>query len=164
MEETPQFTAQTKEKLMSASARAAVSSVVSSAIIAKISQRDLKIIIEKALREQKAEEAAKRAQDAANNIKRGGKKMNRMEMPGKLKNCRDREHGELYIVEGDSAGGNAKQACDSDYQAILPLRGKVLNTMEKELDEAWNNAEVQSIMNIMGCGVGEHFKIQNLRY
>ena len=164
MEETPQFKSQTKEKLLSANARSAVSVVVSDAIKNQISQRDLKFVIDKALREQKAEDAAKRAREAANKIKKGGKKMNRMEMPGKLKDCRDRENGELYIVEGDSAGGNAKQACDSDFQAILPLRGKVLNTMEKQLDEAWENKEVQSIMNIMGCGVGEHFKIHNLRY
>jgi len=164
MENTPQFKSQTKEKLLSPSARAATSTIVSQSIAAQISQRDLKFIIEKALREKKAEEAAKKARETANKIKKGGKKMNRMEMPGKLKDCRDRENGELYIVEGDSAGGNAKQACNSDFQAIMPLRGKVLNTMEKELDEAFENAEIQAIMNILGCGVGEHFKMSGLRY
>lgn len=164
MNKAPVFQGQTKEKLMTAEARGAVSKVVNEAFEKAITKKDVKLIVDRALVEQKAEEAAKRSREAAKKMASGGKDMKSIkDLPSKLTDCRDR-NGELWLLEGDSAGGNAKTCRDKKTQAILPLRGKVLNTHDKELADIIKNREVKDIITALGAGVANQFNIHNLRY
>lgn len=159
--EKPEFSSQTKEKLINPSARSAGSQAMSNL---KISNKDLKTIIEKALTEQKAEEAARRAREAAKKVASGGKNMNALrDLPAKLTDCSSR-NGELWILEGDGAAGSAKMCRDPKTQAILPLRGKVLNTHDKELADIVKNKEIKEMIVAFGAGIHQQFNINNLRY
>lgn len=161
MKETPMFTNQTKDKLQSPSARAAVSQAVGGM---RISKRDLTTIIERALTEKRAEDAAKRAREAAKKVVSGGRNINRLkDLPEKLKDA-NKPNGELFIVEGDSAAGSAEIGRDPQRQAILPLKGKILNTHSRELAEIVESEEIKNILTTLGCGIGENFNINNLRY
>ena len=161
MNERPKFAEQTKLKLTSASARTACSQAVKKMELPKTI---LQQIIKKILLEKKAEDAAKRAKEAANKIAKGGKNMNALkDLPVKLADCTSRD-GEIFFCEGDSAGGGAKETRDRQTQAVLPLRGKVLNTFDKELADIIHNQEIKDILTCLGCGIGENFNINNLRY
>lgn len=164
MNKAPVFQGQTKEKLMTAEARGAVSKVVNDLFEQAIDKKDVKVIVERALVEQKAEEAAKRSREAAKKMASGGRDMKAIkDLPSKLTDCKDRS-GELWILEGDSAAGSAKSCRDPKTQAIMPLRGKVLNTHDKELADIIKNKEVKDIMTALGTGVADQFNINNLRY
>ena len=164
MNKAPVFQGQTKQKLMTAEARSAVSKVVNEAFEKSISKKDVKLIVERALVEQKAEEAAKRSREAAKKMASGGKDMKAIkDLPSKLRDCTSR-NGELWLLEGDSAGGSAKTCRDPKTQAILPLRGKVMNTHDKELADIIKNREVKDIITALGTGIMDQFKLSNLRY
>ena len=165
MSKAPVFQGQTKEKLMTAEARGAVSKLVNEMFDKAITKTDAKLIVDRALVEQKAEEAAKRSREAAKKMASGGKDMKAIkDLPSKLADCRDR-NGELWILEGDSAAGSAKiMSRPSKTQAIMPLRGKVLNTHDKELADIIKNREVKDIMTALGTGVADQFNIRNMRY
>jgi DNA gyrase subunit B len=161
MVDRPMFAEQTKLKLTSPEARGACSQAAS---MLDLPKKLLKQILDKALVEKKADDAAKRAKEAASKIAHGGKNMNSLkDLPEKLADCPDR-HGELYLTEGDSAAGNAKIKRNKQNQAVLPLRGKVLNTLDKDLADILENEEIKAIITCLGCGVGENFNIDNLRY
>lgn len=165
MNAAPVFQGQTKEKLMTAEARSAVSQVMTALLEKAIDKKDVKVIVERALIEQKAEEAAKRSREAAKKVASGGKNMNALkDLPAKLTDCQDRNKGELWLLEGDSAAGNAKMCRNTKLQAILPLRGKVLNTHDKELADIVKNKEIKEMIVAFGCGIHEQFNINNLRY
>jgi DNA gyrase/topoisomerase IV subunit B len=162
MDERPMFAEQTKLKLTSPSARAATSQAVGKM---NMPRKTLKQIIKKALIEQKAENAAERAREAAKKVKSGGKNLNTLkDMPSKLVDCIDRVNGELFICEGNSASGAAVMGRDAKTQAVLGLRGKVLNTHDKELDQIVENKEIKDMLTAFGTGVGNQFNIKNLRY
>lgn len=164
MKTTPTFASQTKTKLTSPEVRGKVSSVITNNLERLIKQSDLEKIVNKILLEKKAEDAAQRAREAVNRIASGGKSLNALkDLPSKLADCNN-YGGELFLVEGDSAGGSAKQARDPNLQAIMPLRGKVLNTTTKDLAKILENKEIRDIVTALGCGIGERFNIKNLRY
>jgi DNA gyrase subunit B len=164
MNKAPVFQGQTKEKLMTAEARGAVSKIVNDLFEKAVEKKDIKVIVDRALVEQKAEEAAKRSREAAKKMASGGRDMKAIkDLPTKLTDCRDRS-GELWILEGDSAAGSAKSCRDPKTQAIMPLRGKVLNTHDKELADIIKNREVKDIMTALGTGVADQFQLHNLRY
>ena len=164
MQIAPQFTNQTKDKLTSPEARTYASATVTALLEKALSKADIKTIFERALMEKKAEDAAKRAKEAANKISRGGKNMNALkDLPEKLADCSSR-NGELFLTEGDSAAGGAKVTRNKQTQAVLALRGKVLNTFSKELADIVHNQEIRDILTCLGCGIGENFNINNLRY
>src|SRR5574344_429479 len=161
MVDRPMFAEQTKLKLTSPEARAACSQAAG---MLDMPKKILKQIIDKALVEKKADDAAKRAKEAANKIAHGGKNMNSLkDLPEKLADCPSRD-GELYLVEGDSAAGNLKMRRNKQNQAVFPLRGKVLNTISKDLSDILENQEIKGIITCPGCGVGENFNIDNMRY
>ena len=159
----PQFEGQTKQKLGNSVARQAVESVVSEAFEIYLEQNPEvgKMICEKAALAQKAREAARRAKETARKsvLDAGG-------LPGKLADCSDKhpENCEIYIVEGDSAGGSAKTARSRATQAILPLRGKILNVEKARLDRILGNNEIRTMITAFGTGIGEDFDISKLRY
>ncbi len=159
----PQFEGQTKQKLGNSVARQAVESVVSEAFEIYLEQNPEvgKMICEKAALAQKAREAARRAKETARKsvLDTGG-------LPGKLADCSDKhpENCEIYIVEGDSAGGSAKTARSRATQAILPLRGKILNVEKARLDRILGNNEIRTMITAFGTGIGEDFDISKLRY
>lgn len=164
MQKAPVFQGQTKDKLMTPEARGAVSKIVNMLLEKEISRKDLKVIVDRAMIEQKAEEAAKRSREAAKKMAAGGRDMKAIkDLPSKLTDCTSRS-GELWLLEGDSAGGSAKTCRDPKTQAILPLRGKVLNTHDKELADIIKNKEVKDIITALGAGVADQFNIYNLRY
>jgi len=164
MEETPVFKSQTKEQLMSAGARTAMSVALNSNIDV-FDKKLVKTIVDKALVEQKAEEAAKRARAATESILKGQKNTRRIgSLPDKLKDATGNGYRELFLVEGDSAGGTLSACKDNKTQALLPLRGKVLNTHDKELADIIENAEIKSMLMTFGCGVGDKVDIKKLRY
>ncbi|OQY32337.1 MAG: DNA topoisomerase (ATP-hydrolyzing) subunit B [Anaerolineaceae bacterium 4572_5.2] len=160
----PQFESQTKVKLMNADVRYAVESVVAdiAAIYLETHPKGAKALIEKCHTSARAREAAKKARDLV--IRKSV--LASMALPGKLADCSERDpaKSELYIVEGDSAGGSAKMGRDRKFQAILPLRGKILNTERAHLDKILSNNEVRAFITAMGTGVGDNFSPDDLRY
>lgn len=160
----PQFEGQTKSKLGSSDARRVVINIMSEGLDRFLLENPAaaKIIVEKALMAQRARIAAKKAREAT----RRKSPLDSLGFASKLADCRtkDSTKSEIYIVEGDSAGGSAKQGRDSEYQAILPLRGKVLNVEKARLDKALQNKEILSMIQAFGTGIGEDFLIDNARY
>ena len=160
----PQFEGQTKTKLGNSVARQAVESVVSEQLVYFLEQNPdiVKIIIDKALLAQRARIAARKAKDVA----RKTTLSDSMALPGKLADCSDKDpkNCEIYIVEGDSAGGSAKTARNRATQAILPLRGKILNVEKARIDHILENAEIRAMITAFGTGIHENFDIQKLRY
>ncbi len=160
----PQFESQTKVKLMNAEVKTIVEAVVSEAFSAFLEEnpRAAKPIIDKCLTSSRARFAAKKARELV--LRKSA--LESSALPGKLADCsnRDPEKSELYIVEGDSAGGSAKQGRDRRFQAILPLRGKILNTERARLDKILNNNEIRALVTALGTGVGNDFNVTGLRY
>ena len=160
----PQFEGQTKQKLGNSEARGAVDSVVSEQLTYFLEQNPnvAKIICEKAILAQRAREAARKARD----LTRRKSALDGMSLPGKLADCSDKDpkNCEIYIVEGDSAGGSAKTARSRATQAILPLRGKILNVEKARLDRILANAEIRAMITAFGTGIHEDFDISKLRY
>jgi len=161
---TSQFEGQTKTKLGNSEVKSIVESIVGSQLSDWLEENspDGKRIIDKCLRAAEAREAARKARDIArrkNAFDSGG-------LPGKLADCsiEDPEHCELYIVEGDSAGGSAKQGRDRRFQAILPLKGKILNVEKARLHKILENEEIRAIFTAIGAGVGEDFDSSKMRY
>ena len=159
--EDPQFEGQTKQKLGNSEARGAVDNVVSKQLEIFLEQNPAvgKIIVEKSVMSQRAREAARKARD----LTRRKSALDNMALPGKLADCSDKnpENCEIYIVEGDSAGGSAKTARDRATQAILPLRGKILNVEKARLDKIYGNAEIKAMITAFGTGIHEDFDISN---
>ena len=162
--EEPQFEGQTKQKLGNSEARGAVDSVVSEQLTYFLEQNPqvAKTICEKSLLAQRAREAARKARD----LTRRKTALEGTSLPGKLADCSDKnpENCEIYIVEGDSAGGSAKTARSRATQAILPLRGKILNVEKARLDKIYGNAEIKAMITAFGTGIHEDFDISKLRY
>ena len=162
--EDPQFEGQTKQKLGNSEARGAVDNVVSKQLEIFLEQNPAvgKIIVEKSVMSQRAREAARKARD----LTRRKSALDNMALPGKLADCSDKnpENCEIYIVEGNSAGGSAKTARDRATQAILPLRGKILNVEKARLDKIYGNAEIKAMITAFGTGIHEDFDISKLRY
>ena len=162
--EEPQFEGQTKQKLGNAEARVAVDGVVSEQLTYYLEQNPqvAKTICEKSILAQRAREAARKARD----LTRRKTALEGMALPGKLADCSDKnpEKCEIYIVEGDSAGGSAKTARDRATQAILPLRGKILNVEKARLDKIYANAEIKAMITAFGTGIHDDFDISKLRY
>ena len=162
--EDPQFEGQTKQKLGNSEARGAVDNVVSEQLQIFLEQNPqvAKVTVEKSVMAQRAREAARKARD----LTRRKSALDGMSLPGKLADCSDKnpEKCEIYIVEGDSAGGSAKTARDRATQAILPLRGKILNVEKARLDRIYGNAEIKAMITAFGTGIHEDFDISKLRY
>lgn len=162
--EDPQFEGQTKQKLGNSEARGAVDSVVSEQLTYYLEQNPVvaKQICEKSILAQRAREAARKARD----LTRRKTALDGMTLPGKLADCSDKnpENCEIFIVEGDSAGGSAKTARSRATQAILPLRGKILNVEKARLDKIYGNAEIKAMITAFGTGIHEDFDITKLRY
>ena len=162
--EEPQFEGQTKQKLGNSEARGAVDSVVSEQLTYFLEQNPsvAKTIIEKSVLAQRARAAARKARD----LTRRKTVLDGLSLPGKLADCSSKhpEECEIYIVEGDSAGGSAKDARNKITQAILPLRGKILNVEKARLDRIYGNAEIKSMITAFGTGIHEDFDISKLRY
>jgi len=160
----PQFEGQTKQKLGNTEARTAVDSVVSEQLTYFLEQNPsvAKIICEKSVLAQRAREAARKARE----LTRRKTALDSMTLPGKLADCTDKDprNCEIYIVEGDSAGGSAKSARARATQAILPLRGKILNVEKARLDKIYANAEIKAMITAFGTGIHEDFDISKLRY
>ena len=162
--EEPQFEGQTKQKLGNSEARGAVESVVSEQLTVYLEQHPqvAKIIVDKSILSQRAREAARKARD----LTRRKSALDGFSLPGKLADCSDKDPSkcEIYIVEGDSAGGSAKSARSRATQAILPLRGKILNVEKARLDKIYGNAEIKAMITAFGTGIHEDFDISKLRY
>ena len=162
--EEPQFEGQTKQKLGNSEARAAVDAIVSEQLTYFLEQNPAvaKIICEKSILAKRARDAARKARE----MTRGKSALDGMALPGKLADCSDKnpENCEIYIVEGDSAGGSAKEARNKSNQAILPLRGKILNVEKARLDRIYGNAEIRAMITAFGTGIHEDFDISKLRY
>ena len=162
--EDPQFEGQTKQKLGNSEARGAVDSVVSRQMELFLEQNPsvAKLTIEKSVLAQRAREAARKARD----LTRRKSALDNMSLPGKLADCSDKDPAncEIYIVEGDSAGGSAKTARNRVTQAILPLRGKILNVEKARLDKIYANKEIRAMITAFGTGIHEDFDITKLRY
>ena len=162
--EEPQFEGQTKQKLGNSEARAAVDAIVSEQLTYFREQNPAvaKIICEKSILAKRARDAARKARE----MTRRKSALDGMALPGKLADCSDKnpENCEIYIVEGDSAGGSAKEARNKSNQAILPLRGKILNVEKARLDRIYGNAEIRAMITAFGTGIHEDFDISKLRY
>ena len=160
----PQFEGQTKQKLGNSEARAAVDSVVSEQLTYFLEQNPAvaKAMCEKSILAQRARAAARKARD----LTRRKSALDGMALPGKLADCSDKnpENCEIYIVEGDSAGGSAKTARSRATQAILPLRGKILNVEKARMDKIYANAEIKAMITAFGTGIHDDFDISKLRY
>lgn len=160
----PQFEGQTKTKLGNSEMRGIVDGIVSSAVDSFLEEnpKEAKIIIEKSLRASRAREAARKARD----LTRRKNVLESSALPGKLADCseRDASLSEIFIVEGDSAGGSAKQGRDRRTQAILPLKGKIMNVEKARLDKILNFAEIKAMITAFGSGIGEEFDVEKLRY
>ncbi|MBQ8380289.1 MAG: DNA topoisomerase (ATP-hydrolyzing) subunit B [Clostridia bacterium] len=159
-----QFESQTKAKLGNSEIRTLVDGIVSSKLAEYFEEnpQTAKIIIDKAMTANRAREAARKARE----LTRRKNVLEVSTLPGKLADCQEKETRltEVYLVEGDSAGGSAKDGRDSRYQAILPLRGKVLNVEKARLDKVYSNTSIIPIIQALGCGIGEDFDINKLRY
>jgi DNA gyrase subunit B len=162
----PQFESQTKVKLMNTEVQGAVSSVLSDVFneYMETNSREAKRIIDKCMLSKRARDAASKARDLVRNSR--GNLLENTTLPGKLADCSNSnpKETEIYIVEGDSAGGSAKQGRDRHFQAILPLRGKILNTERARLDKILDNNEVRSLIAALGVGIGDDFDLEKLRY
>ena len=162
--EEPQFEGQTKQKLGNSEARAAVDAIVSEQLTYFLEQNPTvaKIICEKSILAKRARDAARKARE----MTRRKSALDGMALPGKLADCTDKDpkNCEIYIVEGDSAGGSAKEARNKSNQAILPLRGKILNVEKARLDRIYGNAEIRAMITAFGTGIHEDFDISKLRY
>ena len=162
--EDPQFEGQTKQKLGNSEARGAVEAIVSEQLTIYLEQNPAvaKIICDKSILAQRARDAARKARD----LTRRKTALEGSTLPGKLADCSDKnpENCEIYIVEGDSAGGSAKSARSRATQAILPLRGKILNVEKARLDKIYSNEEIKSMITVFGTGIHEDFDISKLRY
>ncbi|SHK28061.1 DNA topoisomerase (ATP-hydrolyzing) subunit B [Hespellia stercorisuis] len=162
--EDPQFEGQTKQKLGNSEARGAVDNIVSNQLQIYLEQNPViaKMTIEKSVMAQRAREAARKARD----LTRRKSALEGMSLPGKLADCSDKNPAncEIYIVEGDSAGGSAKTARSRATQAILPLRGKILNVEKARLDRIYGNAEIKAMITAFGTGIHDDFDISKLRY
>jgi DNA gyrase subunit B len=160
----PQFESQTKVKLMNPEVQTYVQQVVAEAFTSFLEENPAaaRAIVSKCLTSARARDAARKARDLV--IRKSA--LESLTLPGKLADCseRDPERTELYIVEGDSAGGTAKQGRDRHYQAILPLRGKILNTERARLDKILSNNEVKALISALGTGIGDSFELGGLRY
>jgi DNA gyrase subunit B len=160
----PQFESQTKAKLGNAEIKTQVEAVFTEAFGAFLEEhpREAKEIIQKCITTARAREAARHARDLV--IRKSA--LESSSLPGKLADCaeRDSDKAELYIVEGDSAGGSAKQGRDRRFQAILPLRGKIMNVEKARLDKMLQNEEIRAMITAIGTGVGDQFDLKNLRY
>lgn len=160
----PQFESQTKAKLGNAEMKTQVESVVGEAFSEWLEEhaREAKEIIQKGITAARAREAARQARDLV--IRKSA--LESLSLPGKLADCSEREaeNAELYIVEGDSAGGSAKQGRDRKFQAILPLRGKIMNVEKSRLDKMLQNEEIRALITAIGTGVGNNFDMATLRY
>ncbi len=160
----PSFESQTKVKLINPEMQGAVSQVVTEAFneFLETNPREARKIVEKCMTSMRAREAARKARDL---VRSGPSLLESTTLPGKLADCSKHGDGsEIYIVEGDSAGGSAKQGRDRHFQAILPLRGKILNTERARLDKMLDNNEIKSLISALGTGIGEDFNVSNLRY
>ena len=159
-----QFEGQTKSKLGNADIKPFVEALMTEKLTAYLEENPSvgKIIIEKALTAARAREAAKKARD----LTRRKTALEGTTLPGKLADCQDRnmENTELFLVEGDSAGGTAKDGRDSKFQAILPMRGKILNVEKSRLDRILSSVQITPIIIALGCGVGDEFNLEKLRY
>ncbi len=159
-----QFESQTKTKLGNSEIRALVETIVSAKLEEFLEENPAsgKLILEKALAASRAREAARRARD----LTRRKNVLEGTTLPGKLADCQERSANltELYLVEGDSAGGSAKDGRDSRFQAILPLRGKVLNVEKSRVDKVYSNPQLTPIIQALGCGIGDSFDMEKLRY
>ena len=162
--EDPQFEGQTKQKLGNSEARGAVDNIVSTQLGIFLEQNPVvgKMTVEKSVMAQRAREAARKARD----LTRRKSALEGMSLPGKLADCSDKDpvNCEIYIVEGDSAGGSAKTARDRATQAILPLRGKILNVEKSRLEKIYANAEIKAMITAFGTGIHDDFDISKLRY
>ena len=160
----PQFEGQTKQKLGNSEARGAVDNIVSTQLQIFLEQNPnvAKMTVEKSVMAQRAREAARKARD----LTRRKSALENMSLPGKLADCSDKDPSkcEIYIVEGDSAGGSAKTARDRGTQAILPLRGKILNVEKARLDKIYANAEIKAMITAFGTGIHDDFDLSKLRY
>ena len=162
--EEPQFEGQTKQKLGNSEARGAVDNIVSTQLELFLEQNPAvaKTIVEKSLLSQRVREAARKARD----LTRRKSALDGMSLPGKLADCTDKDpkNCEIFLVEGDSAGGSAKSARSRATQAILPLRGKILNVEKARLDKIYANAEIKAMITAFGTGIHDDFDITKLRY
>ena len=162
--EDPQFEGQTKQKLGNTEARSAVEGIVTEQLTYFLEQNPIvaKSICEKSILAQRARDAARKARD----LTRRKTALETAALPGKLADCSDKnpENCEIYIVEGDSAGGSAKTARSRATQAILPLRGKILNVEKARLDKIYANAEIKAMITAFGTGIHDDFDITKLRY
>ncbi|HEX2907849.1 MAG TPA: toprim domain-containing protein, partial [Phototrophicaceae bacterium] len=161
---SPSFESQTKVKLINTDVQGVVSQVVSDAFneFLELNPREARKIVEKCSTSMRAREAARKARDL---VRSGPSLLESSTLPGKLADCSQKgPDSEIYIVEGDSAGGSAKQGRDRHFQAILPLRGKILNTERARLDKILDNAEIKALISAFGTGISEDFKVENLRY
>lgn len=159
----PQFEGQTKTKLGNSPVKGIVESVVYENLVPLLEEDGncVKVIVEKALKARQAREAAKKARELVRKSATSG-----LTLPAKLADCSSRkaEECEVYIVEGDSAGGSAKQGRDRGFQAILPLRGKILNVEKARMDKVLSSKEIRVIIQALGCGIGDDFNLDKLRY
>ncbi len=159
----PQFEGQTKTKLGNSDVKGIVDSIVYEGLLAWFDEHPqvVKVVVEKAIKARQAREAAKRARELVRKTAMTG-----MGLPGKLADCSSKnpENSEVYIVEGESAGGSAKQGRDRSFQAILPLRGKILNVEKARLDKVLANNEIRTMIQTLGAGIGDDFDAAKLRY